>query len=70
MLDDFFTVHRLNMVCTNIISVFKLVCTQIGMPVAPDKSEGPTQIIEFLGLMIDIIKMVVRITTDKMQDIT
>ena len=35
------------------MSVFKLVCTQIGMPVSPDKSEGPTQIIEFLGLTID-----------------
>ena len=63
-------VHRLNMVCNNIMSVFKLVCTQIGMPVSPDKSEGPTQIIEFLGLTIDTIKMVVRIPKDKMQDIT
>ena len=65
-LDDFFTLHRLNMVCSNIMAVFKLVCTQIGMPVSPDKSEGPTQIIEFLGLTIDMIKMVVRIPKDKM----
>ena len=69
-LDDFFTIHRLNMVCSNIMSVFKLVCDQIGMPVSPDKSEGPTQIIEFLGLTIDTIQMVVRILKDKMQDIT
>ena len=69
-LDDFFTVHRLNMVCSNIMSVFKLVCDQIGMPVSPDKSEGPTQIIEFLGLTIDTIQMVVRIPKDKMLDIT
>ena len=69
-LDDFFTVHRLNIVCSNIMSVFKLVCDQIGMPVSPDKSEGPTQIIEFLGLTIDSIQMVVRILKEKMQDIT
>ena len=25
-LDDFFTIHRLNMVCNSIMSVFKLVC--------------------------------------------
>ena len=37
---------------------------------SPDKSEGPTQVIEFPGLMIDTIKMVVRIPRDKMQDIT
>ena len=69
-LDDFFTIHRLKMVCSSIMSVFKLVCDQIGMPVSPDKSEGPTQVIEFLGLMIDTIEMVVRILRDKMQDIT
>ena len=35
------------------------------MPVSPDKSEGPTQVIEFLGLMIDTIQMVVRILSHK-----
>ena len=65
-LDDFSTIHRLKMVCSSIMSVFKLVCDQIGMPMSPDKSEGPTQVIEFLGLMIDTIEMVVRILRDKM----
>ena len=69
-LDDFFTIHRLKMVCSSIMLVFKLVCDQIGMPVSPDKSEGPTQLIEFLGLMIETIDMVVRIPRAKMQDIT
>ena len=69
-LDDFFTIHRLNIICSNIISVFKLVCNQIGMPMSPDKSEGPTQVTEFLSLTIDTIQMVVRIPRDKMQDIT
>ena len=67
-LNDIFMVHRLNMVCSNIMSVFKLVCNQIGMSVSPDKSEGPTQIIEFLGLTIDTIQMVVRIPKEKIQD--
>ena len=69
-LDDFFTVHRVSMVCSNIMLVFKLVCDQIGMLVSPDKLEGPTQIIEFLGLTIDIRQMVVQIPKDKMQDIS
>ena len=51
------------------MSVFKLVCDQIGMPVSPDKSEGPTKMIEFLGLIIDTREMVVQIPKDKMQDI-
>ena len=58
------------MVCSNITLVFKLVCDQIGMLVSQDKSEGLTQIIEFLSLTIDTIQMVVRIPKDKMQDIT
>ena len=68
--DDFFTIHRLKMVCSSIMSVFKLVCHQIGMPVSADKSEGLMQVIEFLGLMMDTIQMVVRIQRDKMQGIT
>ena len=40
------------------------------MPVSPDKSEGPTQVIEFFCLTIDTIQMVVRIPKDKMQDLT
>ena len=69
-LDGFITIHRLKMVCSSIMLVFKLVCDQIGMPMSPHKSEGPTQVIEFLGLMLDTIEMVVRILRDKMQDIT
>ena len=64
-LDDFFTIHRLSMVSSNIMSVFKL-----GMPVSPDKSEGLTQVIKFLGLTIDTIQMVVRIPKNKMQKLT
>ena len=41
------------------MSVLKLVCDQIGMLVAPDKLEGPTQMTEFLGLIIDMRQMVV-----------
>ena len=39
--------------------MFKLVSDQIGMLVSPDKSEGSTQMIEFLGLIIDTTQMVV-----------
>ena len=69
-LDDFSIVHRLESVCGNIRQVFKLVCKQIGMPISPDKSEGPSQVIEFLGLTINIVHVVVRIPKVKMQDIT
>ena len=69
-LDDFFMVQRPNMVRSSIMSVFKLVCDQIGMLVSLDKLEGPTQVTEFLGLTIDTIQIVVQIPKDKMQDIS
>ena len=52
------------------MAVFKLVSDQIGMPISPDKLEGPTQIIEFLGLTIDTLDVVERVPKDKMQDVT
>ena len=58
------------MVCSNIMAVFKLAFDQTGMPISPDKLEGPTQVIEFLGLTTDSRQMVARIPRDKIQDIT
>ena len=68
-LDDFFTVHKLGPVCGEIIGTLRQVCPEISIPISLDKSVGPVQIIEFLGLTIDSILMVVRISQDKLQDI-
>ena len=59
-LDDFFIVYKLFYVCGNIMSSFKQVCEEIGMPVSPEKAVGPVQVIQFLGLTIDTILMVVK----------
>ena len=50
------------------MSTFK-VCDEIGMPISPDKSVGPVQIIQFLGLTIDTVGMVIKIPEDKKKDI-
>ena len=39
-LDDFFTVYKLAYVCGNIMSSFKQVCSEIGMPVSSEKAVG------------------------------
>ena len=69
-LDDFFTVHKLNHTCGYIMGTFKQVCYEIGMPISPEKSVGSVQVIEFLGLTIDSVLMVVRVPDDKLQDIS
>ena len=52
-LDDFFTVNRYAEVCDQTMNVLKQVCKEIKMPIAPQKSEGPATVVEFLGLTID-----------------
>ena len=69
-LDDFFTVHLVPVVCKHIMDTFKAVCQQIDMPVTEEKSAGPEQIMQFLGLTIDTTHMVIRIPQDKREDIT
>ena len=68
-LDDFFTVHKLGLVCGEIMGTFKQAYQEIGMPISLDKLVGPVQVTEFLGLTIDSVLMVIRIPQDKLQDI-
>ena len=48
-----------------IIQVFN----RLGIPVAPDKVEGPTTCIVYLGICIDSLKMEIRLPEDKLQDL-
>ena len=68
-LDDFFMVHKLAYVCSSIMASFKEVCKEIGMPVSPAKAVGPVQVIQFLGLTIDVVWMVIKVPEDKRADI-
>ena len=48
-----------------ILQLFK----QLGVPVAPDKVEGPTTCLKFLGLIVDTVAMEVRIPEEKVTDL-
>ena len=67
-LDDFFTVHRSAAVCRQSMNTLKQVCHKVQMLIAPEKSEGPSTVVKFLGLTIDTNSMVIRIPHDKLQD--
>jgi hypothetical protein len=45
---------------------FNGVCESLGVPIANEKTEGPTTILEYLGLTID---MVVKIPADKVKEL-
>ena len=61
-LDDFFTVNKYARVCDQTMNVLKQVCKEIQMPIAPEKSESPATVVEFLGLTIDTVLMVIHST--------
>ena len=68
-LDDLFMVHYISQVCSNTMQVLKDVSQEIKMPIVPEKSEGSSTIVEFLGLTLDTELMVVHIPAEKLQDI-
>ncbi|MCG8031789.1 MAG: hypothetical protein JAZ03_06400 [Candidatus Thiodiazotropha taylori] len=55
--------------CACIMSVFHDKMTVLGVPVASEKTEGPTTKLVFLGLEIDSEDMVVRIPDGKLEEV-
>jgi hypothetical protein len=43
------------------------VCDELGVPIAENKTVGPSNIITFLGFIIDTVLMMVRIPEEKLQ---
>ena len=55
-LDDFLLVALLKWLCNYHLDIFLDICTKINFPVAPEKTECSTQIIVFLGMLLDTIR--------------
>ena len=64
-LDDYLWVHKHFIVCLRAGQVVKQVAQEVGLPLAEDKFFGPVQVLDFLGLTIDSIRMAVAIPGDK-----
>ena len=47
--------------CSKLMNTFTEVCSQLGVPIADDKTEGPSTMITCLGLIIDTEKMSIQI---------
>ena len=70
--DDFLCVgstHRERVPCHKMVQALRDVCTELGVPLAKEKSEGPTTCLTFLGLELDSVKMQVRVPLEKIQEI-
>jgi len=69
-IDDFVMVGRPGTgECAEAMSALKETCKKLGMPLEPNKEEGPSEVITFLGLEIDSINMEVRLPQVKLGEL-
>ena len=47
------------------LEVIIQTCRNLGIPLAPEKVEGPVEIIDFLGIEVDTKRMVLRLPEEK-----
>ncbi len=67
-LDDFLFCGQAGTVdCLNLMKAFEHVCTDIGVPINRDKTEGPTTQICYLGLDIDSEKGLISVPHEKIE---
>ena len=57
VLDDFFFAREHFSDCNKDLQFFLSLCSRLGIPVAPHKTLGPAQVLEFLGVQLDTINM-------------
>ncbi len=55
--------------CARLVAQFENVCQKLGVPLAKEKSVGPTTKITYLGLEIDSVKQVIAVPQNKLEDI-
>lgn len=67
-LDDYFFVSpKESDDCICLMNTFKNLCQELAIPIAESKTMGPTNVLVFLGLIIDTTLMMVRIPEEKLQ---
>lgn len=64
-LDDFLVMGPPgSSVCKENLDTLLKICSQLGVPLAPDKQEGPSSALIFLGIVIDTVKGEPRLPAD------
>ncbi len=65
--DDFVTVGPpASLACGHNMEIMQETCERAGMPIEPDKNEGPAQVITFLGLELDTNHLEIRLPGEKL----
>ena len=48
-------------------AVIHIACDRVGFPIEPEKDEGPSTTIPFLGIELDLVALELRLPQDKLQ---
>ena len=65
ILDDFLFIAPTYHLCQSSLSTFISICQDIGVPLAPDKTVGPSQVLDFAGIRLDSVDMSASLPPDK-----
>ena len=67
-IDDFITIGDPDSFeCHENAVIMHSACDRVGLPVKPEKDEGPTTILSFIGIELDSIALEIRLPRDKLQ---
>ncbi|XP_078520162.1 uncharacterized protein LOC144784925 [Lissotriton helveticus] len=70
-LDDFlFIGEGCSGQCQSALNIFQALAEELGVPLAPDKTEGPCTSLTFLGIEIDTLSMVARLPVAKVKEMS
>ncbi|MCG8431273.1 MAG: hypothetical protein MJA29_08890, partial [Candidatus Omnitrophica bacterium] len=67
-LDDFLVMGPPgSSLCEEYLSILEALCALLGVPLAPEKREGPAPILTFLGIVIDTLRGELRLPAEKLR---
>ena len=66
VLDDFIFISSNEDACRSGLRLFQTLCAYLGVPLAEEKTAGPTQVMTFLGIELDTLLMESRLPHDKL----
>ena len=66
VIDDFLIISDSEDKCKQDLMAFTNLCQEIGVPLAPDKTVGPSTAIPFLGIILDTVNHEARLPDDKL----
>ena len=67
ILDNFLIIDRNQSTCSNSLSKFLRTCDELGVPIAPEKTVGPSTVLSFAGIELDTCVMEACLPHDKLE---